>query len=88
MKRDGLVAVTISIRKMWRIGSYKAPGAGMDPMGYSGHSLRAGFATSAAMAGVPIWKIRKQTRHSTDQAVARYIRGSMLVGQSTVDELL
>ena len=33
--------------------------AGFDPTGYSGHSLRAGFATSAAMAGVQAWKIRQ-----------------------------
>jgi site-specific recombinase XerD len=25
---------------------------GLDPLGYSGHSLRSGFATSAAQAGV------------------------------------
>ena len=30
--------------------------AGYNPAGYSGHSLRAGFATSAAQAGVPTLK--------------------------------
>jgi integrase len=30
---------------------------GIDPKGYSGHSLRAGLATSAAQAGVSSWKI-------------------------------
>ena len=30
--------------------------AGIDPVGYSGHSLRAGLATSAAQAGVSSWK--------------------------------
>lgn len=49
---------------------------GIDPTGFSGHSLRAGFATSAAMAGVPTWKIRAQTGHTSDAMLARYIRQS------------
>ena len=48
--------------------------AGFEPAGFSGHSLRAGFVTSAAMAGVPTWKIRLQTRHSSDLTLNRYIR--------------
>ena len=48
--------------------------AGIDPTGYSGHSLRAGFATSAAMAGASNWKIRQQTGHRSDAMLARYIR--------------
>ncbi|MER8438333.1 site-specific integrase [Mesorhizobium sp. M1312] len=47
---------------------------GIDPSGYSGHSLRAGFATSAAMAGASVWKIRAQTGHASDAMLARYIR--------------
>ncbi|RWC59491.1 site-specific integrase [Mesorhizobium sp.] len=47
---------------------------GIDPAGYSGHSLRAGFATSAAMAGASSWKIRAQTGHASDAMLARYIR--------------
>jgi integrase len=35
--------------------------AGFDRAGYSGHSLRAGFATSATRAGVSTFKIRQQT---------------------------
>jgi len=48
--------------------------AALDPAHYSGHSLRAGFATSAAMAGASILKIREQTGHATDAMLARYIR--------------
>jgi integrase len=39
---------------------------GRDPSRYSGHSLRAGFASSAALAGVPSWRIRAQTGHRSD----------------------
>ena len=47
---------------------------GKDPAGFSGHSLRAGFVTSAAAAGVPSWKIRQQTGHKSDQMMLRYVR--------------
>jgi integrase len=57
--------------------------AGIDPSGYSGHSLRAGLATSAAQAGVSSWKIRQQTGHSSDAMLGRYIRdGEMFVGNA------
>jgi integrase len=40
----------------------------------SGHSLRAGYCTAAAMASVPEWKIRTRSRHKTAVLVARYVR--------------
>ncbi|SFC51150.1 Phage integrase family protein [Devosia psychrophila] len=55
----------------------------LEPSIYSGHSLRAGLATSAARAGVPSWKIRSQTGHASDAMLARYIRdGEMWVGNA------
>jgi integrase len=47
---------------------------GLDPARYSGHSLRAGFATSAAAAGLPVWRIKGQTGHVSDAMLGRYIR--------------
>jgi len=47
---------------------------GLDPAIYSGHSLRVGFATSAAVAGVPMWRIKAQTGHASDAVLSRYIR--------------
>ncbi len=52
----------------------RAKAAGMDPRRYSGHSLRAGLATSAAAAGVASWKIRRQTGHASEAMLERYIR--------------
>jgi integrase len=49
---------------------------GIDPQQYSGHSLRAGFVTSAAVAGLPVWKIKSQTGHVSDAVLGRYIRES------------
>lgn len=56
---------------------------GIEPEGYSGHSLRAGFATSAAQAGVSTIKIRQQTGHASDAMLSRYIRdGELFVGNA------
>jgi len=51
---------------------------GLKPEEYSGHSLRAGLVTSAALSGVDVWKIRKQTGHQSDAMLQRYIRESQL----------
>ena len=61
----------------------RAAALGMDPAKFSGHSLRAGLATSAALVGVSSWKIRQQTGHASDAMVARYIReGELFVGNA------
>jgi len=52
----------------------RAEAAGFDPNAYSGHSLRAGLATSAVIAGVSTLSIRRTTRHASDQMLARYVR--------------
>jgi integrase len=55
--------------------------AGIDPSGYSGHSLRAGFATSAIRAGVSTFKIRQQTGHASEAMLARYVGdGELFLG--------
>ncbi|MBX4884817.1 tyrosine-type recombinase/integrase [Rhizobium bangladeshense] len=56
----------------------RAAAAGLDVSGISGHSLRAGFATSAALAGAPSRAIRKQTGHRSDSMLNRYIRDADL----------
>jgi integrase len=52
----------------------RALAAGLDPAVYSGHSLRAGFATSAALGGAPEWAIMKQTGHRSRAMLDRYVR--------------
>ena len=47
---------------------------GLDPADYSGHSLRAGFVTSAAIHGARLEKIMEITRHTSPRTVLRYIR--------------
>jgi integrase len=52
----------------------RAKAAGFDPGAYSGHSLRAGLATSAVIAGVSTLSIRRTTGHASDAMLARYVR--------------
>jgi integrase len=57
--------------------------AGFDPAEYSGHGLRAGFATSATRAGVSTFKIRQQTGHASDAMLSRYVRdGELFLGNA------
>jgi integrase len=51
---------------------------GLDAKQFSGHSLRAGLVTSAAINGVSSWKICQQTGHKSDAVMQRYIRDSNL----------
>ena len=55
---------------------------------YSGHSLRSGLATSAAMAGVSSWKIRQQTGHASEATLSRYIRDGELFVDNAAAVLL
>jgi integrase len=61
---------------------------GLDPTRYSGHSLRAGFVTSAATAGAPAWRIKAQTGHVSDALVGRYIRLSDPFAANTASSLM
>ena len=74
-------AVSIVVRE-------RVAAADIDPTGYSGHSLRAGFATSAAQAGVSTLKIRAQTGHTSDAMVSRYIRDGELFVANAAARLL
>ncbi len=66
----------------------RAAAVGLDPDDYSGHSQRAGLATSAAAAGVSSWKIRQQTVPASDTMLARYIRDGELFADNAAGALL
>jgi integrase len=66
----------------------RAAAAGFDPKRYAGHSLRAGMATSAAMAGASTWKIRQQTGHASEAMLSRYIRDGDLFRDNATATLL
>jgi len=49
---------------------------------YAGHSLRAGLATSAAIAGASERSIMNQTGHRSSAMVRRYIRNESLLREN------
>ena len=65
-----------------------ASAAGLKSENYSGHSLRAGLITSAAMLGVSVWKIKAQSGHKTDEMVSRYVRDSDLFTNNAAGAVL
>ena len=61
--------------------------AGIDSKNYSGHSLRSGFATSAAESGVEERSIMSMTGHKTTQMVRRYIREANLFKNNPLNKI-
>jgi len=61
--------------------------AGLEAAKYAGHSLRAGHATSAAIAGASERSIQNQTGHRSVQMVRRYIRDGSLFRENSGGKL-
>jgi len=61
--------------------------AGLDAVKYAGHSLRAGHATTAAIAGASERSIMAQTGHRSVQMVRRYIRDGSLFRENSAGKL-
>jgi integrase len=70
-----------------RIVKRLAERAGLDPARYAGHSLRAGHATTAAIAGASERSIMNQTGHRSVQMVGRYIRDGNLFRENSAGKL-
>jgi site-specific recombinase XerD len=61
--------------------------AGIDSRNYSGHSLRSGFATSAADSGVEERNIMAMTGHKSAEMVRRYIKDANLFKNNALNKL-
>ena len=61
--------------------------AGLDPNKYGGHSLRSGFATSAAESGAEERNIMAMTGHKTTQMVRRYIQEANLFKNNPLNKI-
>jgi integrase len=70
-----------------RIVKKLAEQAGLDAAKYAGHSLRAGHATSAAIARASERSIMNQTGHRSVQMVRRYIRDGNLFRENSAGRL-
>ena len=60
---------------------------GIDSKNYSGHSLRSGFATSAAEAGVEERSIMSMTGHKSTEMVRRYIKEANLFKNNALNKI-
>ena len=61
--------------------------AGIDNKNYSGHSLRSGFATSAAEAGAEERSIMAMTGHKSTEMVRRYIKDANLFKNNALNKV-
>ncbi len=73
-------SVALAIKKYTAI-------AGLDSNKYSGHSLRSGFATSAAELGAEERSIMAMTGHKTTQMVRRYIHEANLFKNNALNKI-
>lgn len=61
--------------------------AGVDSSNYSGHSLRSGFATSAAESGAEERSIMAMTGHKSTEMVRRYIKEANLFKNNALNKI-
>ena len=61
--------------------------AGINNKNYSGHSLRSGFATSAAESGVEERSIMAMTGHKSTEMVRRYIKDANLFKNNALNKI-
>ena len=73
-------SVALTIKKYTAI-------AGLDSNKYSGHSLRSGFATTAAELGAEERNIMAMTGHKTTQMVRRYIQEANLFKNNALNKI-
>ena len=68
----------MSDRAVARVVQARVAAAGYDPARFAGHSLRAGFLTSAARAGASVFKMQEQSRHKSIQVLSTYVRDAQV----------
>ena len=61
--------------------------AGIDSRNFSGHSLRSGFATSAAESGAEERSIMAMTGHKSTEMVRRYIKEANLFKNNALNKI-
>lgn len=79
INKSGVVsAARLTDRSVADIVKAYAKRAGLDPAKFAGHSLRAGFLTSAAAKGASIFKMMDQSRHKSVDTLRGYVRDAEL----------
>ena len=79
IRRGGHVQpARLTDRTVANIVKQHAERAGLDPALFSGHSLRAGFLTSAAKRGASLFKMMASSRHRSVDTLSAYVRDQEL----------
>jgi integrase len=86
-RHDQVLETRLTDHAIARVVKRAAAAAGFDPARLSGHSLRSGFATSCAAAGISEREIMRQTGHRSLQVLRRYIRDGELFRDNPVARL-
>ncbi|QIS24353.1 tyrosine-type recombinase/integrase [Nocardia terpenica] len=86
-RHGGIGDTAISGRAVAELVKRYAARAGLDPALFSGHSLRAGFATQAALGGASDREIMRQGRWSNPRTVHGYIRTANPLEDNAVTKL-
>lgn len=81
---DGIAQHGLSAQSVALIVKAAVIQGGWDASKFSGHSLRAGYCTSAAELGLPAWLIREQSGHKSEVTLARYIRSASFAGRASL----
>lgn len=88
VNRYGRVGERLSSDAVACIVKRAAARVGLDPEVLAGHSLRSGFATSASRGGASEREIMRQTGHTSERMVRRYVRdGQALDAQNPARRL-
>jgi site-specific recombinase XerD len=74
VRKGGAVGERLSAQSVADIVKDYAERVGLDPAHYAGHSMRAGFLTSAAKRGASIFKMMDQSRHRSVETLRGYVR--------------
>lgn len=75
-KNESVQARPITDRSVANIVKARAKTAGFDPTQFSGHSLRAGFLTSAATSGASVFAMMDVSRHKSVETLRGYVRSA------------
>ncbi|MFC9894801.1 site-specific integrase [Nocardia sp. NPDC127579] len=86
-RHGGIGATAMSGRAVAELVKRYAARAGLDPDLFSGHSLRAGFATQAALGGASDREIMRQGRWTNPRTVHNYIRTANPLEDNAVTKL-
>jgi len=88
VNRWGKLGRRLSPYDVARIVKRRAEAAGLDARMLAGHSLRAGFATTAALAGLDAVAIAEVTGHRSLNTLQRYIRAAGRVQADAISRVM